>query len=93
MVMAQIEINALQNFNGSYFMCLLMLIQMNLSAFLRQKDNKQMDMNNYSPESNIDRKTPTETIKKMRVTNSRDNFKMQCTMGQSTKSEVPFTFF
>ena len=53
-----------------------------------------MDMDNYSPESNIDRKTPTETIKKiMRVTNSRDNLKLQCTMGQSTKSEVPFTFF
>ena len=52
-----------------------------------------MDMDNYSPESNIDRKTPTKTIKKfMRVTNSWDNLKLQCTMGQSTTSEVPFTF-
>ena len=63
MTILQIEIDALQNFNGSYFMCVLMLIQMNLSAFLRQKDNRQMDMDNYSPESNIDRKTPTKTIK------------------------------
>ena len=62
MTIVQIEINALQNFNGSYFMCLL--IQMNLSAFLRQKDNRQMDMDNNSPGSNIDRKTPTERIKK-----------------------------